>query len=970
MPNKDQAPTGAAYTALHGLLGAVAYSVTAQEVCLISPEGEPNCVTLVSSVEGQAVQGLTYTASTRDLAVPVYYDNRQLAQLVVINADDGLDRSSLENFARAVGYLLAHSSDINDTQYTVEEGRVLHDLGLHFGAPTELSELLDSVVKGVRRVLGADYANLTTVGEDGSRHWLAMDGYQTEAYKQYAYRKGRGTAGRIMRERGPVLLEGIGVAPDLPAEEFPIHAAEGGVSALAVPLPLMVRGTPIGALTLGSRKPRAWKPNEVQLVSVLANGAALAIEQARSSKSERAQRAFLERVIENFPGVLLVVGPPPDWRVVVANSQFNQFLPEPYRSGKSIVGLTASELSPGDQTEQGQNMQRLLAHVFETGEQVSFEQFESANPYVGTTYWNWVALPIDNASEQDERLLMLIAHNITESVQARRSEENSARTARARAEELDKVIAHMADGLAIFNELGTLVKMNPAGQAIFGHGVIEGSSAAKYVEQYGLYQENGELFKLDELPSMRALKGETVIGVTMLVHPPGSSEKIMQVSCSPLTDAQGTITGAVSVLHDVTQEKTVERLKDEFLSIVSHELRTPLTAIIGYSDLMMRGVHGTLSDRQGKVLNSVRANADRLLRLINDLLDVSKLESGSVHLNSEPINTGETANRIIAQTRILAENNKVQVENLLTNRQLNMVLADEQKLQQIVENLVSNAIKFTPGGTVIVDGYMSLLASDDPLLMREQEPQQPLPGTGARSLVISVSDSGEGMEQNQLERIWDRFYQADTSVKRRSGGAGLGLSIVRRLVEMHGGRVWATSGGEGRGSTFNFSLPVALGELASSRSLPDTSLMLDAERTRDRRPVMGTVLVAEDDADQREIICEMLEMDGFEVVLAQTGAEALDKALKIQPSAIALDVILPRMDGWQVLEQLRRHPSTKDIPVLIISVVDQAEFGKKLGANEYLLKPLDPSALRSTMRRLVQTRRQGGPLSEPAQEAE
>lgn len=235
MPNKDQAPTGAAYTALHSLLGAVAYTVKAQQVCLVSPGGEPNCVRLVASEEPQPAQGEAYKAGMRDVSVPVHYDDRELAQLVVVNAEEGLDRTSLMGFARAAGYLLGHSTDINDAQYAVEESRVLHDLGLQFGAPTELSELLDSVVKGVRRVLGADYANLTTVEEDGSRHWLAMDGYRTDAYKQFAYRKGQGTAGRIMRERGPVLLEGIGVSPDLPAEEFPIHTAEGRVGAGGAP---------------------------------------------------------------------------------------------------------------------------------------------------------------------------------------------------------------------------------------------------------------------------------------------------------------------------------------------------------------------------------------------------------------------------------------------------------------------------------------------------------------------------------------------------------------------------------------------------------------------------------------------------------------------------------------------------------------------------------------------------------------
>lgn len=952
----DALPVGTAYTALHSLLGAVAHAMGAGRVCLISPSGAPERVTFVTSDEGHPVSDSAYRESVGDVSVPVRYMDRELARLVVVGASDDLDPQSLTAFARAAGYLLGHVENINAAQYVRDEAQVLRELGLQFGAPSELSQLLESVVKGVRRVLGADYANLTTVDDDGTRHWLAMDGYRTDAYKQFAYRKGMGTAGRIMKERGPVLLEGIGTSPDLPAEEFPIHAAEGGVSALAVPL--MMKGKPIGALTLGSRSPRHWKPNEVQLASVVANGAAMAIEQSRASKAERSQRAFLERVIENFPGVLLVVGPPPDWRIELANSRFNNFLPEPYRSARSIVGLTSKELS--NDSEQGHAMTQLLEHVFETGEAVSFEQFRSENAFMGTTYWNWVAVPVDDVSQAGERMLMLIAHDITESVEARHNQEKSAELAYARAAELDTIISHMADGVAIFDEFGEPVRINPAGMGLLGQGVIAGSVPERHAAQYGLFTAAGEPFRTEDLPVVRALKGEIVTSETILVCRPNREETIIRVSCSPLSDLEGNINGAVAVFHDITQDKIVERLKDEFLSIVSHELRTPLTAIIGYSDLMLRGVHGGLVERQAKVLNSVRANADRLLCLINDLLDVSKLESGSVHLTREPTDIADVAGRIITQTRILASNNDVEVHNLLPDRQLNMVVGDEQKLQQIIENLLANAIKFSPGGTVTVDAYLSPLEPGDSLVSEQPPPAPTSLCEPARSMVISVWDSGAGLEADQLERIWDRFYQADTTVKRRSGGAGLGLTIVRSLVELHGGQVWATSEGEGKGSTFSFTLPIAPGEFAPDAQVRGSraARLREQTRKRDQRPLVGTVLVAEDDADQREIICELLEMEGFEVVLAAAGDEAVDLAFRIQPSAIALDVILPRLDGWQVLQRLRNNPSTKDIPVLIISVVDQAQFGKKLGADEYLLKPLEPSALRTAIRRLVLARRE------------
>lgn len=944
---------GGARTALQSLLGAVAHSVGAGNVCLISPSHAPECVTLLQSGEDHTGEGTPYQSGERDLSVPVTYDEQELAQLVVVDAGLGVDRERLRAFARAAGYILWHAEEVSRAESVIEETRVLRELGMRLGQPTDLQQLLDSMLAGMRRVLSADYVSLAGLEPDGTTRWLSMDGHRTEAFRNQVFPKGQGIAGRTIASLKPVVLEGFGTNPELPASEFPIHVAEGGVSAFGVPL--IARGQPIGALVVGSRTPRRWQEQEIELATVIANGAAVAIDQARAQKAESAQRQFLQQVIEHYPGLLLVLGPPPDWRIIVANSQFNKFLPEPYRSGESIVGLTAAEISTGNNSERSESLRQMLAHVFVTGEPISFEQYESENPYTGTTYWNWQALPVDNLAGDEARSLMLIAHDVTETVRSRHAVQEAAEDARSRAEELEMIISHMADGVIIFDQGGAILRMNPACESLLGRGVVPGAPLEIHASTYGLFTSEGDLYQTEQLPVVRALRGETVIGENMLVRRPDQPETIVRVSCSPLTGLDGHIVGAVAILHDITQDKLVERLKDEFLSIVSHELRTPLTAIIGYSDLMLRGVHGALADRQAKVLNSVRANADRLLRLINDLLDVSKLESGAVQLRLDPVDISEVATRTIAQTRILAVNAGVQISNLLPTRNLNRAQADDQKLQQVLENLITNAIKHTTGGSITVDGYLTPLPPDDPSLPTYESPPHPVLTDEARSLVVTVRDTGAGLESNQLARIWDRFYQVDTTVKRRSGGAGLGLTIVRNLVGLHGGQVWAYSGGPGKGSTFSFSLPVVRGDYERPGDKAPVPRRMSEHRPSYRARI-GTVLVAEDDADQREIICEMLELEGFEVVLAETGDEALELAVKVRPSAIALDVILPRRDGWEVLEALRGDPRTREIPVLIISVVDQTDFGKKLGADEYLLKPLDPLSLRTAIRRLVLAR--------------
>jgi signal transduction histidine kinase/CheY-like chemotaxis protein len=538
-------------------------------------------------------------------------------------------------------------------------------------------------------------------------------------------------------------------------------------------------------------------------------------------------------------------------------------------------------------------------------------------------------------------------------VLARQTAQAEASHAFARAEEIETIISHMADGVMIFDERGLLLRINPAGQRLMGRGVVPGAYPELHSTAYGICNLAGEQLATEDLPVVKALNGESVTGVQLLVKRPRGDDMIIRASASPLYEREGRVTGAVMVFHDITQEKLVERLKDEFLSVVSHELRTPLTAIMGYSDLLLRGIHGPMAERHSRPVRAIKSNAQRLLSLINDLLDVSRLESGMVEMVLEPVDLGDAIARTITRTRVLAVDAAVTVQNNVPRRGFPKALSNDTRLQQIVENLLANAIKFTPrGGNVTFDVAVSPLSADDPAIADSVLPDQPAPDLAApESIVVSVTDTGAGLQPDQLERIWDRFYQVDSTSRRRTGGAGLGLAIVRSLVELHGGHVWARSAGRDKGSTFSFSLPLASGH-ADEPPFDEPVPVPVAAQISDDRP-LGIILVVEDHPDQREIICDMLESEGYNVVLAEDGEEALELAHDVRPVAMVLDVLLPRADGWEVLDRLRSDPEIQDIPVLITSVVDQESFGRRLGADEYLVKPLNQAKLRLALQRMT-----------------
>ncbi len=365
------------------------------------------------------------------------------------------------------------------------------------------------------------------------------------------------------------------------------------------------------------------------------------------------------------------------------------------------------------------------------------------------------------------------------------------------------------------------------------------------------------------------------------------------------------------------QLEMASRHKSQFLANMSHELRTPLNAIIGLTEMMFTNAARFGTEKATEPLRRVHRAGNHLLGLINQVLDLSKIEAGKLELSPESVSLAPLIDEVIGTARQLAEQNK---NRLVVDVQENLgpLTIDPMRLRQILLNLLSNACKFTKEGEVT---------------LRVQKVVD-----GRNWIEFAVSDTGIGMTPEQQGKLFEEFTQVDSSTARRYGGTGLGLAITRKLARMMGGDVSVASE-PGKGSVFTVCLPGSADLAARSPNGPDGG----------RPPRADCVLVIDDDAIARELISDHLKAEGFSVVTAAGGLEGLKLAKELRPIAITLDVIMPDLDGWSVLAALRQDPELAEIPVIMVTILDEHRRGMALGAAGYLSKPID----RERLRRLV-----------------
>jgi signal transduction histidine kinase/DNA-binding response OmpR family regulator len=370
--------------------------------------------------------------------------------------------------------------------------------------------------------------------------------------------------------------------------------------------------------------------------------------------------------------------------------------------------------------------------------------------------------------------------------------------------------------------------------------------------------------------------------------------------------------------------EVASRHKSEFLASMSHELRTPLNAIIGFSEVLLERMFGELNERQDDYLRDIWSSGKHLLELLNDILDLSKIEAGQMVLNRSEFAVRESLEHCLSMVRERALNQRILL-NLEVDPQVGLLDADRLRFRQVVLNLLSNAVKFTPDG-----GRVDVRAS-----LRDQD------------LVVEVVDTGPGVTAEDRQRIFDAFQQG-ARLPRQTEGTGLGLTLSKRILELHGGRIWVDSEA-GQGSTFGFALPAGSGELALA-SVPQAGQASGLPAGVPPGPG-PTVVVVEDDRRSFDLLRVYLEAAGARVISARDGEEGLDTVRSLNPAGVVLDILLPGIDGWEVLARLKADPGTAAIPVIVVSMLDERGRGFALGAAEYLVKPVGKDQLMAALYR-------------------
>lgn len=398
-----------------------------------------------------------------------------------------------------------------------------------------------------------------------------------------------------------------------------------------------------------------------------------------------------------------------------------------------------------------------------------------------------------------------------------------------------------------------------------------------------------------------------------ITNPKEGIKRTIKANLSRVHDYVGNIVGTVAILLDITKEKEIDRMKTEFISITSHELRTPLATIKNCITLIFTEAAGKINENQRKFLDIARRNIDRLAALINNLLDLSKIESGKMELERASSDVNKIAREVISAFGPLAQEKGIKLRAELQDA-LPQIQIDKNKIIQVINNLISNAFKFTEAKKEVTV-FTSFYAADKNFIQ------------------ISVRDEGVGIDKKDFDKLFQKFQQLDSSMTRKAAGTGLGLAICKQIVELHGGKIWVESE-IGKGSKFSFILPVMHEEAKMGKK----------------------ILVIDDEVDLCATIRAQLETSGFNVSAALSGREGLDKVKEYKPDLIILDLMMPLMDGFEVCGRLKKDAQTSTIPIIVLTALEQDDAAKKalsMGAEGYLVKPFEQDSLLFTIREFL-----------------
>jgi PAS domain S-box-containing protein len=880
--------------------------------------------------------------------------NRELVGVLVVESDhpeafSGEDFEILQAAANQTGIAIGRARLQTASRRRAAEEEALRATMADLSAQLDLSELLQSVLERAIGLLGVSHGELA-IYEPSAEELVVVAGHNVDKRDTIGTRMaiGEGAMGHVARTREPLVIpnyrEWSGRSSQYENVEF--------VSVMVAPL--LIGGRLVGALAFMDKNPdRRFENDDVRLLNMFARHAAIAIDNARLFEAERRrareQQALLE-TLKDLSGEL----------------ELSKVLHGVLERAVSLLGVAGGELATWDPDRR--DLEIVASHNMGTnavgtrmapGEGAMGRVAETGEPLVIPRYQEWasrsarytqsvvqtvMAAPLLIGSrlvgiiaavhsdperefgDEDLRLLELFGPQAAIAIENARLFTES----RRQKQYFEELVRNSPVAVVTLDIAHDVVSCNPAFERLFGYArdEIVGrnlddliTTEDTRVEAMG-YTRQALARNPVKIISQRRRKDGRVLDVEVLGVP-------------VLID--GEPQGLMALYHDITEllqareaAESANRAKSQFLANMSHELRTPLNAIIGYSEMLAEELGEDGDEVHVPDLEKIGSAGKHLLALINEILDLSKIEAGRMELYIEEFDLDAAVDEVVTTIQPVAVKNGNELRLQHVGR-LGVMRADVVKVKQILLNLLSNACKFTQNGIVTLE-------------------IGPVPGD-AGSLAFSVRDTGIGMTPEQLGRLFEAFSQADVSTTRRFGGTGLGLVISRRFARMMGGEVSVTSA-PGEGSEFTVTLPIRVLEVSGAVPSDGSGEAAVASSTRDEGPATsGTVLVIDDDPAVRTLMRRFLDREGFRILEAADGESGLRLAREERPDVITLDVIMPGLDGWSVLAALKADPATSDTPVLMVTIEDDRNLGFALGASEYLTKPVDRARLMTLLHR-------------------
>lgn len=888
-------------------------------------------------------------------------------------------------FADQIAIAVQNARSYAAAQERAKEMALLQEVSQRISALMVLGEaaLLTEIAQRVMDTFDYQFVSIHMLNrETGVLEFTAQRGHVERTIpKNLLYIGGPGIVPWVAEHGEPLLIT------DVTQDERYVAVASNIRSELAIPL--VMDTEVVGVFNLESEQQNAFDAHDIQLMTALSNQIAIALKNAQLFQDVREQAkrlTLLQEVSQKISSIL----------------DIDQLLHEVCRAVVEAFGYqhaavllvddVAHELYFGAQVGYDDSITAMRLAIYDLQGVVTEAaatlapvlvpdvsqhpryisglasvQSELAIPLLAgerlVGVFNLESNALNGFDEKDLRLMTALGQQITGALESarlfqsvREQANELAQMAGTLADEkskLDAILHNIADGLLVTYPNGEILLVNPVFEYIFGR-----PAAVLLGRPLGEVLPDRDLVRLID-----SAQNDVEASFSAELRRPDG--RTLKATASAIQE-DGRFLGVATVVRDITYEKEVDRMKTEFISAVSHELRTPLTSVLGFAKLISRTFekdvfpHIVEDDRRtARAARRIRNNLDiivlegeRLTRLINDVLDISKMEAGNIEWQDRPFEMETALQHVAERMRAEAELKGLIFEVCLPEVPVQLV-ADPNRVRQVLFNLLSNAFKFTEAGQVT-------------LRARHLAPGEVVhgwtaPEAGGGGVLCSVADTGVGISPEALPRLFHRFQQIVTdTLTDKPTGTGLGLAISREIVSHYGGSIWAESR-PGDGATFYFTLP--LQPQAGEESLAPPVISAARPRPTEGLPL---VLVVDDEPHIRSLLAQELEGHGYRTLEAESGTEAISLARHHipRPALILLDVMMPGLSGFDVTRILKSDPLTENIPILILSIVEERERGMALGADEYLIKPIDVTALMEAVGALLARVQPSGAVAE------